>query len=354
MQWFRVKWLVLALVVVAVALGVLARRPKGQVVAALPESQVELSGEYDGQTIKLASGTVYRVVSDTEWEVLDQLFDPEAVLRMWKTEGEQIYRLADDGTPYPIRVPLLEEFEDLSEKADGLRELIGPVRRWTEVTLQTSRTPEVSDYVELRKKILSGEADFLDARVEPLQEAAHSGSLGLRCFCPPPTDSMICAKSSLATGLLHFRSGQPLWFQGWYRVVGSRYPHTIADFECSYASQSPGPRICLGEDGYLEVELKALGKPRYQQDPANRIRFPKDHWVCVTAEFQLESNQGKTRVWQDDQLIIDAEGPNHPFPSAVLDRLEIGISAHSYGDQPAVLDVDDVRVAREPIARPSP
>jgi hypothetical protein len=346
---FRIKWLLLALVIVVVVIALKSGQPRGQVVAALPESQVELTAEHDGQSLKLANGTVYRVVSESEWEILEQVFDPEVVFRMWKKEGEQIFRLADDGTPYPIRVPLGEDFEDLHEGVNGLRELIGPKRMWTELTVQTDQTPAVSDYVKLRQKILKGEADFLDARVEPLAEAAHTGTRGLRCFCPAPTSDMICAKSSLATGLLHFQAGQTLWLQGWYRVVGKRYPHTITDIECSYALESPGPRLCLGEDGYLEVELKALSKPRYQQDPSKRVQFPTDQWVCVTAEFQLDHDHGTTRVWQDDQLVIEGTGPNLPFPSAILDRLEIGISAHSYGDEPAVLDVDDLRVTREPL-----
>lgn len=330
----------------------LFKRGHAEIVSPLPDSQVEMTVEFNGAPHKLANGVVYRVHSDTQWEVVDQVFDPAEVARQWFREGETLLRVTDDGTQkFPVRVPLTEGFEDLPEGVAGLRKLIGPERGWSELTLQTPRAPKIPDYVRLRHEILNHESDFQDARVEPLAIAAHSGKLGLRCVCPPCPGSMICTKASLGSGLVYFIGGETLWYQAWYRVVGSQYPATLADFECSYTTSSPGPRICLSEDGSLEVELKALHKPRYRQPQSSRVQFPTDQWVCVTAAIDLHVDDGRVRVWQDQQLVLDARGSTLPFPSAILCNLEIGISAHTHRDQTAMLDVDDVRLSRTELPR---
>ncbi len=333
---------------------VIQRRGRGgEVFAALPADQVELTVDIDHETYKLANGLAYRVLSDGKWEVVERIFDPAEVAQMWVTKGDQILRVTDDRTmKIPVRVPFMDGFEGLPEGVSGLRQMIGPDRGWSDLTLQSPQTPTVPDYVKLRQSILSKQGDFLDARVEPLAAAAHTGKMGLRCFCPAVSSEMICTKASLGTGLVYFKSGDTLWFQAWYRVVGPRYPHTLVDFECGYAHMSPGPRICLGEEGYLEVELKALSKPRYQQPEGKRLRFPTDQWVCVTAEFQLDTQHGRVKLWQDRQLVVDAQGPNFPFPSAVIDKMELGISAHSYSTEPATLDVDDVQISRTELPLP--
>ena len=309
--------------------------------------------DIDHETYKLAHGLAYRVLSDGKWEVVERIFDPAEVAQMWVTEGDQILRVTDDRTmKIPVRVPFWDDFEGLPEGVSGLRQMIGPDRGWSDLTLQSPQTPTVPDYVKLRQSMLTKQGGFLDARVEPLAAAAHTGKMGLRCFCPAVSSEMICTKASLGTGLVYFKSGDTLWFQAWYRVVGPRYPHTLADFECSYAHMSPGPRICLGEEGYLEVELKALSKPLYDQPGGKRLRFPTDQWVCVTAEFLLDTHLGRVKLWQDRQLVVDATGPNFPFPSAVIDKMELGISAHSYGTEPATLDVDDVQISRAELPLP--
>ncbi len=354
--WKHITGFRVTLMIIAVGLGLLAlRRPSGEVMAALPEDQVEFTVEIDSETYKLAHGMAYRVQSDGKWEVVERIFDPVEVARMWVTEGDQILRVTDDRTmKIPVRVPFADDFEGLPEGVSGLRRMIGPERGWSDLTLQSPQTATVPDYVKLRQRILTKEGDFLDARVEPLAVAARTGKMGLRCFCPAVSSEMICTKASLGTGLVYFKSGDTLWFQAWYRVVGPRYPHTLADFECSYAHMSPGPRICLGEEGYLEVELKALSKPRYQQPEGKRLRFPTGQWVCVTAEFQLDTQHGRVKLWQDRQLVLDATGPNFPFPSAIIDKMELGISAHSHGTDPATLDVDDVQISRTELALPPP
>ena len=52
---------------------------------------------------------------------------------------------------------------------------------------------------------------------------------------------------------------------------------------------------------------------------------------------------------QDDVPIVDATGQTLPLEITIYDKLEIGISAHSFGDDSALLYVDDIQIrAAEP------
>ncbi len=57
---------------------------------------------------------------------------------------------------------------------------------------------------------------------------------------------------------------------------------------------------------------------------------------------------GRSKVWQDDKLIVDTNGVTLPLRSAIYSSLEIGISAHSYGNKQAKLWVKDIEVSDKP------
>jgi hypothetical protein len=48
-------------------------------------------------------------------------------------------------------------------------------------------------------------------------------------------------------------------------------------------------------------------------------------------------------------LLIDQQGQTLPLAGAIYDNLEIGISAHSFGPNPATVYVDDVEISDKPI-----
>jgi hypothetical protein len=322
----------------------------GATVPPPPDHLVEWRFDYDGAPHLLAEGTIYRQLPSGQCVWVAQVFDPAQVARQYVQKEGQWFRRGDEGEQtYLVPEPFRSSFEDGPEGVAGLRTLIGPVVGWTELTLQSPITPNVSDYVALRKEILKQNADFRDARVEPLAAAAHTGTRGLRCTCPPPSGGMICTKASLSTGLVRFVRGETLWFQAWFRSASDMLPHTLADFECDYALQSPGLRISLGEEGFLEAELKALSKPRFKQPEDRRVAFPKREWVRVTVAASLDVLDGHVRIWQNETLVVDARGPTLPFPSGIINSLEIGVSAHSYGNQPAILDVDDITLGHTPL-----
>ena len=105
----------------------------------------------------------------------------------------------------------------------------------------------------------------------------------------------------------------------------------------------------LFEGQYLGAELKAMHKPKYQQSPSDRVVFPVDQWVQVTWHVYLHPDQGRVRIWQDDTLVVDETGPTLPFAGMLYNSREVGISAHSFGDQTATLFVDDIVVTTGPL-----
>jgi hypothetical protein len=345
---------VVAVAALLAALGLLvalrAKRPTE--IPAYPETRALRSAVVDGIAYKLADdGNVFRVIEERgTWTWVDRIFEPERLARQFMQEGEQRFVVdLESGKRYALSKNFEEGFEDIPEGAAGLRLLIGETRKWTEFTLQTPQSPSVKDYVALRKRILHENAEFLDASVAPSQLQAHTGLQSLRCICPAKSSHMVCSKASIGTSLIGFAEGDDLWFQAWYRIKGATRPFTLADIEARHVKESPGIRLMLFEGKYLGVELKALDKPKYQQAPANRMPFPVDQWVQITWHAFLHPDQGHIQVWQDETLVIDEHGPTLGFAGLLYNSLEVGISAHSFGDQTSELFVDDVLVTTTPL-----
>lgn len=349
----RIAALIGAVLLCAVAGRVASRLRKAQEIAPLSDERVLRTANFHGETYKLAAdGRLYRVAqAGKRWVYVETVFDPKVAERTYVKDGAAIYRVDESsGQRYRVLQQFSENFEDIATGEAGLRQLIGEARKWTEVTLQTPRTPTVRDYVALRKRILKGTAAFEDARVEPSREQAHGGRQSLKCVCPPKSDSMVCAKASLSTGFIHFVKGEEIWYRAWYRIDGQTRPYTLVDIESDLVSQSPGIRVMLFDGGELGVELKALDKPTFRQPALRRKPFPLNQWVEVTWHIHLDDGAaGRVQLWQDGALLVDAAGPTLPFRTAIYNSLEVGISAHSFGDKAATLFVDDIQLTTRPL-----
>jgi hypothetical protein len=338
-------WILGAAAVVLMGLVLWQRGPEE--VPAYPPERVLRTTTVDGVPYVLADdGNVFRVITERgTWTWVDRVFDPEFIARNFVKEGDSVYRVdSDSGKRYQLLKEFSDGFEDVPEEADGLRSLIGEERKWTEFTLQTAQTPAVSDYVDLRNRILRDRAGFLDASVAPSKLYAHSGQQSLRCVCPAKVSSMVCSKASIGTGFVFFEQSDHFWFQAWFRIDGSIPPFTLADLESRDVKESPGIRLMLFDGSELGAELKALDKPKYRQASDRKVSFPTNQWVKVQWHVHLHPDDGQVQIWQDDQLVVDRRGPTLPFKGAVYDSLEVGISAHSFGDQTATLFVDDLSV----------
>lgn len=297
----------------------------------------------EGKTFHLyRDGRVYEVRPEG-WIAGPAVFDPEVVRRSYRTENGVTSRVSDEGKAYPVRRRFVADFGNLPSGEASMRTLIGPERGWSELTLQTPKTPTVPDYVALRQQILTGSGKFLDARIEPAEG-------GLRFECPPRLPDMVCTKSSISTGLVYFLDGDEFWYQADYRIEGPTRPMTLADLESDFVQESPGIRIMLFPDGDVGAELKALEKPQFRQKAESRQPFPTDRWVRLTWAVKL-GVPGRVRIWQDRELVVDERGQTIPFRAAIMNSLEVGISAHISTEQPAKVTVRNLRVSDQEIAR---
>ena len=229
---------------------------------------------------------------------VEKLYDKGFWEKNYAPRDGRIFRVdADTGKEYPTR----RHFEDGFENADLITDLIGIERGWNAFTLQSSSTPSVPEYVQLRNRILRGEAKFIDNRVEPSSEIVHTGIKALKCYSLAPTPNMVCAKASLSTELLYFVKGDDVWFSGWYFIPEGGMPFTLMDLECTWIKEHPGMRIMI-EDGAAMFELKWAGKPKYRQPQTERVRIPMGRWVNLKARLHLsESADGRVQLWQDGQ-----------------------------------------------------
>lgn len=247
------------------------------------------------------------------------------------------------------RYAVMRQFEDGFENAATIGDLIGIERGWTHFTLQSPSAPTVADYTKLAHQILIGESGFLDNRVEPSAEQAHSGQQSLRAFAAAP-EPIPTGKASLHSQLLHFVKGDHVWFSAWFYFEKAGEFNTLVDLESTFVRNHPGIRIRLNR-GYLHIELaKWVQNPIYRQPKQDRIPFPIGRWLHVEAHYLLSDQEnGIVQLWQDGELIIDLRGKTLAFAGAVYDDLEIGLSAHSLSPDAAILYVDDLIISNERI-----
>ena len=347
------RWLWWASVAVAVlsvvVAGVVAFRMRGagRTIPAPPDSEIELTLRHEGTTYKLYRGDVYTVGPEPgRLSFAENLYDPDFFTKNYVVvEGVPNKRSPETGTLYPTRRIFDEDFERVA----GLGDLIGPQRGWTNFTLQSPRAPSIPEYNALRHRLLTGQGDFLDNRIEISQEHAHSGSSSLKCVSQPPSRGMVTAKASLSTSLLHFVKGDDVWFSGWYLVPeGSSLPFTLMDLESTWLKEHPGMRIMLDPPGHLMLELKWADKPKYRQAKGREIRFPVGQWVEVRLHLRLSDQpDGLVELWQDGVTIVEGRGQTLPLAGTIYDDLEVGISAHSFGPGATTLFVDDLGISTE-------
>jgi hypothetical protein len=310
------------------------------------DAEVELTLVQDSMTFKLYRGGIYRVNGRTgRWDFVAEGYDPDFYEKNYKEQDGVVFRKGDDGVLYSVR----QEFKDDFENAKTIHDLIGVERGWTSFTVQSSKTPTVRDYVRLRKQILKGEAEFLDNRIEPSGQVAHAGQTALRAYSVPRAGDMVTNKASLSTELIHFVRGDDVWFTASYFVPPEGgMPFTIMDLETTWFREHPGIRIMVFNDKYLGVELKWGTKPTYRQAKGHELVFPRARWVHVKFHITLsEREDGLVELWQDGRKIVDSRGQTLPLSHSIYNSLEIGISAHSFGQRPSTLYVDDVSISSQ-------
>lgn len=284
----------------------------------------------------------WRPISFAVMNYISEPYDKAFYEKNFVVEHGVIYRIDDDGGRYQV----IRDFSESFENVNTIRDLISIERGWTTFTILSPKAPNVQDYNNLRDLILLGESDFLDNRIEPSSEQAHSGLQSLKASAVAPGPGMCCTKASLSTQLLHFGNGDNVWFSAWYYIEEPEEYITLLDLESTFVRGYPGMRIRL-QKGYLEFELaKWVPNEIYRQAEGEEISFPVGRWVFVEAHLLLsEKDDGIIQLFQDHTLIIDRRGQNLPFRDAVYDSLEVGLSALSSGSESAVLYLDDLNIS---------
>ncbi|MEQ2009458.1 MAG: heparin lyase I family protein [Limisphaerales bacterium] len=314
----------------------------------LPESEVETTMTDHGTTYKLCHGNLYRVNTGTgKWQFVQQFYEPDYFAKNYAERDGTIFRKVGNGELVPVKRSFAEDFEDTRRLAD----LLSLKRGWTSCELQSPKAPTVKEYVKLRNRILKGESDFLDNRIEPTGEVVHGGKTALKTVSMPPSRGMVTAKSSLSTELLHFVKGDDVWVSIWcYVPTGSGVPFTVLDLETTWISQQPGLRIAISDGKYACFQLKWAGSAYYRQPKGKEVTFPLGQWVNLKAHLKLsEKDDGVIQLWQDGQKIIDSRGQTLVLAHAIYNSLEIGLSAYNEKDKTATLYMDDVSISDQPM-----
>jgi len=310
-------------------------------------------------TYVLVNGDFYKDHGGGSYSFIQKYYDPDFYEKNYSTEGDAIYLCTAEDPKTRIRIR--NEFKDDFESYETVRDLMITSKnvadkvvvndgvslydpdqlptRWSSLTLQSPTASKVKDLVARRKSILESGGDFQDNRVEPSAERAHSGSQSVRFFSVAKSRSMVCCKSSMSNGMLHFVKGDDFWFSGWF-YFEKGMPTTIMDLESTWLDKHSGIRIHFSEHGCPAIELKAFDKPIWR----NRERsIPRNKWVHVKVHFLLDEKDGKLEFWIDDELVVEGTGQTLPLADAVYDSLELGISATN---EETILFMDDIQVSK--------
>jgi len=313
------------------------------------ESDVDATAVEKGLTYKLWHADLYRVNTSTgKWEMIEHAYDPDFYAKNYVEKDGAIFRKRDNGELIPVRRQLSEDFE----KIKTLRELGTMESGWTEFTLQSPKTPTVKDFVALRNRIIRGQSDFIDNRIEFVSDMVHSGHGAMKTYCESPSRSMICAKSFLGTELLHFVKGDEVWLSGWFNIPkGSGVPFTVFDLKTNWIHLRPGIRLVLWDGKYAGYELKWARRVEYRQAHGKESPFPLGQWVNLKVHLKLSEKDadGLIEMWQDGQQILNTHGQTLTMANSVYNSLEVGITAHNDLSKPATLYVDDVKVSSNPL-----
>jgi len=304
-------------------------------------------GEWSGIGRIFDNGEAY-LIEDGKCSFAVQLFEPGFFEDHYLETDSGTFLIDEDNVFFQPFESFEEDFERYMESLDFfIRDVNDRSRFFSAFTMQSPSAKTVDNYVELRKCIFDGSCDFIDNRFDLVPDPLDASNQVLKFFSVAPSSDMVTAKSSISSTLVLFQSGDDFWYVARY-YIEDVLPTTIADFESSYFEGGPGPRLIFRGD-HLAVENKFGEKITYNQAPGTEVSFPLNQWVKVKIHLKYDVEAGTIQVWQNDELIIDATGPNMPLDFWIQDRIEVGISATS---QEVVLYVDDIKFSNRPFWGP--
>jgi hypothetical protein len=173
------------------------------------------------------------------------------------------------------------------------------------------------------------------------------------------------SKADIFKSGLPFAAGDEVWTEIWVYVVGGGSPESLflwdleAPDTCTSAIACPRPgtgRICnspgrrlylIGDSSsWLKSDLGKWCIPQdFIQTPGQEIPLPLDQWVRLRVYMQLSAeSDGVMKVWQNDALIINAQGITLPRQDSIYSRLQAGITANGNTRYSQAVYLDNVSV----------
>lgn len=296
--------------------------------------------DLDGVHYDVRDGMLYQGPTGGVQQEVQRVYDPDFYAKNFGRDGDRVVRIGANGERYPVKMDIDEGFEN----APTIATLVGIDRGWTDFTLLGPAARSPADYSKLRQRILSGKGDFIDNRVEPSTIHAHLGHAALRTS--GVAANMQVSKASLTSGLVHYRKGDDFWYSAWYFLEKGR-PWSLVDLESSFLDQGGGMRLMLTDDLRPYFQLKWPSRPEYRTNPGNNVTLKSGVWTHIKIHFLLsEGSDGRSQLWVDDNLVIDAHGVNLPVSKIVYDSLEIGLTSIPPSTE-TILYVDDVKVSHD-------
>ncbi|MBC8124430.1 MAG: heparin lyase I family protein [Candidatus Kapabacteria bacterium] len=297
--------------------------------------------DVDGTQYKISvDGNVYKVVGNS-CELFLRYFEPNFEANGYEHRGDSVFLRSDQG-PFPTRNNFIEDFERYGAYPDlFIQSMVDTDRFWNTMILQGPQSPTIADYVALRACILRGTCTFRDNRIDIATDPLNPLNKVMKFTAVAPSASMVTSKSSIESTIAYFKKGSELWYEARYLFTGE-LPYSIADFECQWFDQSPGPRIVIS-NGALAIENKFGNKLKFRQSSA--VPIPIGAWVTIKVHFVFDDQMGRVELWQDGAKILDVNAPTLPLVNAIQTNIEVGISATSNA---CVLYVDNVRLQDRP------
>ena len=299
----------------------------------------------DGNHVRISDNGEAYLIEEGKCNFAVQFFEPGFFEDNYLVADSGTFLKADEGAFFKTFDSFEENFEDYSEPLEFLiTDITDRNHFFSSFTLQSPSAKTVDAYVDLKKCIFNGSCDFIDNRFDLMPDPLDASNQVLRFFSVAPSFDMVTSKCSISSTLVVFREGDDFWYEARY-YIENVLPTTIADFESSHFEGGPGPRLIF-KDNHLAVENKFGEKITYRQVPGSEVVFPLNQWVKVKVHLRYDVEVGTIQLWQDDQLIIDAVGPNMLLNFWIQDRIEVGISATS---DEVTLYMDDIRFSHSPL-----
>lgn len=271
-----------------------------------------------------------------------QYFEPDFLQDNYIFRNDSVF-IREDNKAFPTKNNFLEDFESTPNfTALFIKDISDTDLYWTDFTLLSPATPTVTEYVSLRQKILKGEADFIDNKLELADDPVNNTNQVMKFTSVSPSAEMVTSKASISSIINYFTTGSDLWFEADY-YIESGLPFSLVDFESGYFEESPGPRIVIRKNE-LNVENKFGAK--INTLPTISSPIVQGEWFSIKCHFKFSSkNDGVIEVWKNDIQVINTLGINLPLTIAVQNSIEVGITASS---EATVLFVDNIRVSDKP------